>query len=52
MFSLEKRRLRNDLIAVPERNFRKNRARLFTRACHDRTRENGFKLKENRFQYY
>jgi len=54
LFSLEKRRLWGDLpyssLPVPEGASKKVGEGLFTRACRDRTRSNGFKLKEGRFR--
>ncbi|KAK4827178.1 LOW QUALITY PROTEIN: hypothetical protein QYF61_015140, partial [Mycteria americana] len=53
LFSLEKRRLRGDLIIAFQslkEVYKKDVDRLFGRACCNRTRGNGFKLKQNRFR--
>ena len=48
LFSLEKRRLWGDLFAAFQSlkgAYKKDGNKLFSRACCDRTRHNGFKLK-------
>ena len=52
LFSLEKRRLWEDLIAVFQYlkgDHRKDGENLFSKACCDGTRYNGFKLREGTF---
>ncbi|KFQ60638.1 hypothetical protein N334_14318, partial [Pelecanus crispus] len=52
LFSLEKRRLRGDLIVAFQYlkwAYRKDGENPFSKACCDRTRNNRFKLKKNRF---
>ena len=50
MFNLERRRLQGDLAALQHLKgaYKKDGVRLFSRDCCDRTRGDGFKLKEGR----
>ncbi|GAB0203109.1 hypothetical protein GRJ2_002776500 [Grus japonensis] len=50
LFSLEKRRLWGAAFQYLKGFYKKSGEGLFTRACNDRTRGNGFKLKEGRFR--
>ncbi|KFM12089.1 hypothetical protein AS27_12080, partial [Aptenodytes forsteri] len=53
LFSLERRRLQGDLLAgfqYFKGAYKKDGDKLFSRACCDRTRGNGFKLKGGRFR--
>jgi len=53
LFRLEKRRLQGDFRAAFQYlkgAYRKDREGLFIRECSDRTRDNGFKLKECRYR--
>jgi len=53
LFSLEKRRLRQDLIAAFQYlkgAYRKDGENISSRACCDRTRSNGFKLRDGIFR--
>ena len=53
LFSLEKRRLQGDLIATFQYlrgGYKQEGTQLLTRADSDRTRGNGFEVKEGRFR--
>jgi len=53
LFGLEERRLQGDVIAAFQylkKAYRKDGDRHLSRACCDRTRGNGFKLKKGRFR--
>ena len=53
LFSLQKRRLQVDLIVAFQYlkgGYKKEGHRLFSGFCHNRTRGNGFKLKEGTFR--
>jgi len=54
LFSLEKRRLWEDFIVAFQYlkgDYKKAGEGPFTRSCSDRTRGNGFRLKEGRFRF-
>jgi len=54
LFSLEKRGFQEDQIAAFQYlkgDYKKEEGRLFNRVCGDRTRGNGFKLKEGRLHW-
>jgi len=53
MFSLDKRRVQGDLVAAfhyMKGTYRKGAENLFSEASCDRTKSNGFKLREGRFR--
>jgi len=55
LFSLGKRRLRGDLTAAFQYlkgAYKKDGDKHFSRACCNRTRDDGFKLKEGRFRVH
>lgn len=54
LFRLEKRRFREVLIAAfqyPKRAYKKDGGRCFTKACSDKKRDTGFKMKESWFRF-
>jgi len=53
LFSLQKRKLQGDLTAAFQYlkgAYRKDGGNLFSKTCCDRTKSNGFKLREGRFR--
>lgn len=50
LFSLEKKSSRETLFQYLKGTYKNNGERLFTKACTDRRRNNGFKLEERRFR--
>lgn len=50
LFSQERRRLQEDLLSVSEGAYKRAGEGIFARAYSSRTRNNGFKLKDERFR--
>lgn len=53
VFSLKKKRLLGDLsmaLLYLKRAYKKDRGRLYIKLCRDRTRRDGFKLKESKIR--